>query len=48
MEMIQHTRIDEEEFNNVKMLLKIQYEKAVKWRDGFGALLSNVFKITNS
>jgi len=27
-------KIDEEEFNNVRMLLKIQYENAVRWRDG--------------
>ena len=27
-------RIDEEELNNVKMLLKIQYGNAVRWRDG--------------
>jgi alpha-glucuronidase len=27
-------KLNQEEFNNVKMLLKIQYENAVKWRDG--------------
>jgi alpha-glucuronidase len=27
-------RIEEGEFNNVRMLLKIQHENAVKWRDG--------------
>jgi alpha-glucuronidase len=27
-------KIDEEEFNSELMLLKLQYENAVKWRDG--------------
>jgi alpha-glucuronidase len=27
-------KIDDEEFNSVRMLLKIQHEDAVKWRDG--------------
>ena len=26
--------IDDEEFESVKMLLKIQYENAIRWRDG--------------
>ncbi|MHB8579962.1 MAG: hypothetical protein ACYDA4_08875 [Ignavibacteriaceae bacterium] len=27
-------KIDKEEFNSVQMLLKIEHEDAVKWRDG--------------
>lgn len=27
-------KVDEEDFNNVRMLLKIQYDNAVRWRDG--------------